>query len=245
MPIRGTPSGRAGEFGPDIYDDWRAQTLGAITEAIERRLVLRLAGDPRGCSILDVGCGDGALGLEFWGRGAAFVVGCDLDPRMIARATAVAAERRAAAPFVIAGAERLPFAACSFDIVTMITVLAFVPRPESALDEIARVLKPGGRLVLGDLGRWSLWAASRRIRSRLGLAPMWQAATFRSARELEALLQGAGLRSEHMSGAVYFPRSAPIAGAMAPLDPLLGELTTFGAAFVAIPCEKDPAALTK
>ena len=232
------PSDRAGQFGPNAYDNWRAETLGAITEDIERRLILRLAGDPNGCSILDIGCGDGGLGLEFWRRGASLVVGCDLDPRMVARAAAAAAARRAPARFVIAAAERLPFAACSVDIVTMITVLAFVPQPGSALDEIARVLKPDGRLVLGDLGRWSLWAASRRIRGWLGLAPMWQAAKFRSAGELRALLQGAGLRCERIFGAVYYPRSARIARAMAPLDPLLGELTTFGAAFVAIRAHK-------
>jgi ubiquinone/menaquinone biosynthesis C-methylase UbiE len=234
MPVRGAPFGRAGRFGPDAYDDWRAETLGGITEDIERRLVLRLAGDLYGCRILDIGCGDGALGLELWRRGASFVVGCDPDPRMVARATAAAAERRAPARYAIAAAERLPFGDRSFDIVTMITVLAFVPRPESALDEIARVLTPGGRLVLADLGRWSLWAASRRIRGWLGLAPLWRAAKFRSAGELRTLLRSAGFGPERVSGAVYYPRSALLARLMRRLDPWLGELTTFGAAFVAI-----------
>ena len=57
-----------------------------------------------------------------------------------------------------------------------------------ALREIARVLNPGGRLVIGDLGKWSLWAASRRIRGWYG-AEMWRAARFRSAGELRRLIR--------------------------------------------------------
>jgi ubiquinone/menaquinone biosynthesis C-methylase UbiE len=234
----GAPPGRAGQFGPDAYDGWRAATLGAVTEGIERRLILRLMGDVNGCSVLDVGCGDGALGLEFWRNGASLVVGCDIDPRMVARAVAAAAEHEVPAGYAIAAAEHLPFPDHAFERVTMITVLAFVLQPERVLQEIARVLKPGGRLILGDLGRWSSWAVSRRVRSWLGLAPMWKAARFTSARRLRGMVQAAGLRPEHISGAVYYPRSAPMAKLMRGLDPWLGELTTFGAAFIAVLARK-------
>jgi ubiquinone/menaquinone biosynthesis C-methylase UbiE len=241
MPTLGPPPGRAGQFGPKAYDGWRTTTLGAITEAIERRLILRLAGDVNGSSVLDVGCGDGALGLQFWRNGASLVVGCDIDARMVTRAVAAAAKYQAPAHHVIAAAEHLPFRDHSFERVTMITVLAFVLHPEAALQEIARVLKPGGRLILGDLGRWSPWAASRRLRSWLGLAPMWKAGRFRSARQLCRLVQAAGLRPKHTSGAVYYPRSALIARLIGDLDPSLGKLTTFGAAFVAVLAEKNRA----
>jgi SAM-dependent methyltransferase len=78
----------AGQFGPGTYADWRETSLGSITEAIERRLILRLAGKVRGRSGLDVGCGDGALTSALSQNGAAHVVGCDIDPQMIARASA-------------------------------------------------------------------------------------------------------------------------------------------------------------
>jgi len=230
--------GSAGQFGPGSYANWRATSLGNITEAIEQRLILRLAGEVNGHSILDVGCGDGALALAFWRGCAAQVIGCDIDPQMIARATSEAARHRAAIDYVLASAEHLPFQDQSFDIVSIITVLAFVPEPGVAIGEIARVLKPGGRLIIGDLGKWSLWAASRRIRGWLGLAPMWNAARFRSAGELRVLVQAAQLRVEHVSGAVYYPRSRVIARLMAPVDPSLGELTTFGAAFLAVRATK-------
>jgi len=234
MPAR-SPTERAddaGRFGPQAYVDWRATSLGAITEALERRLILRLADDVRGDSVLDVGCGDGALAIALSRAGAAQIVGCDVDPRMVARAVE-SAHDQAAIGCAVARAEHLPFADASFDLVTIITVLAFVAEPEFAVREIARVLRPGGRLVLGDLGKWSLWAASRRVRGWFG-APMWNAARFRSAGELRALVEAAGLHVEQISGAVYYPRCRTIARLIAPVDPRLGELTTAGAAFVAL-----------
>jgi ubiquinone/menaquinone biosynthesis C-methylase UbiE len=166
------------------------------------------------------------------------VVGCDIDPRMIARARARAASQGAVIDHTIADAERLPFPSERFDLVTIVTVLAFVPQPERALREIARVLRPGGQLVIGDLGKWSLWAASRRIRGRLGLAPMWNTARFRSVGELRQLAKAARLRVDHISGAVYYPRSCVIVRLMAPMDPWLGELITFGAGFLAVQASK-------
>jgi ubiquinone/menaquinone biosynthesis C-methylase UbiE len=228
----------AGQFGPAAYADWRATSLGSLTEGIEHRLVLRLVGEVKGSSILDAGCGDGALTLSFWWNGAAQVIGCDIDPKMIARARAQAVRQNAPIDYTIADAGRLPFQSESFDIVTIITVLAFVRQPERALQEFARVLKPGVRLVIGDLGKWSLWAASRRIRGWLGLAPRWNAARFRTAGELRALTEGAQLRVELVSGAVYYPRWRSIARLVAPIDSSLGEITTFGAAFLVIRASK-------
>jgi ubiquinone/menaquinone biosynthesis C-methylase UbiE len=228
----------AGQFGPGGYENWRETSLGSITEAIERRLILRLVGEVRGRNVLDIGCGDGALTSAFSQSGAAHVVGCDIDPQMIARASAQAIRDQAAIDYIIANAECLPFRDESFDVVSIITVLAFVPNPDLAIREIARVLKPGGRLVIGDLAKWSLWAVSRRIRGWLGLAPMWKAARFRTAGELRMLAQAAQLRVEQVSGAIYYPRSRFLARLMAPLDPRLAELTTLGAAFLAVRASK-------
>jgi ubiquinone/menaquinone biosynthesis C-methylase UbiE len=230
-------SDRPGQFGPLSYETWRSTSLGYLTERLEHCLILRLAGKAKGRYVLDVGCGDGALALAFWRNGASRVVGCDGDPRMIARANARAAKHKAAIGYAVARAERLPFPDLSFDLVTLITVLAFLPEPALAVREIARVLRPGGGLVIGDLGKWSLWAASRRLRSWLG-APMWSAARFRSAGELRAVAEAAELRVDEICGAVYYPRCGFVAKLMAPVDPLLGRLTTFGAAVVAVRASK-------
>ncbi len=233
MPAGADTARRAGQFGPDAYVDWRASSLGEITETLEQRLVLRLAGEITGHAVLDVGCGDGALTRAFKCGGAACVAGCDADPRMVARAGLQAAQAGADIVYAVARAEQLPFRDESFDLVSIITVLAFVPEPELALREISRALKPGGRLVIGDLGKWSLWAASRRIRAWLGAA-MWKTARFRSAGELRALTRAAHLTVERVAGAIYYPRSTRLAQLMAPFDSTLGEATTVGAAFIAL-----------
>jgi SAM-dependent methyltransferase len=57
-----------------------------------------------------------------------------------------------------------------------------------AVHEAARVLRPGGRLVIGDLGRWSAWAAARRVKAWLG-SELWQSAHFSTARGLSHLVE--------------------------------------------------------
>ena len=230
-------SNGAGEVGPDIYADWRASTLGAITESLEQGLVLELAGPLSGKAVLDVGCGDGTLTTEFHRKGASFVVGCDPDPHMIAKATARTMAGRDAMSYLLGRAEHLPFRDQSFDVVTAITVLCFVEHRSRAMEEMARVLKPGGRLLVGGLGRWSTWAASRRIRAWLG-NDFWRHARFTTAHELRTAAIAAGLHIDRLCGAVYYPHCALAARAMKPLDPLLGGVTTFGAAFIAMQATK-------
>jgi SAM-dependent methyltransferase len=234
-PTRAPPP--AGQFGPAVYAGWRRSSLGAITEALELRLVLDLAGPLRGRAVLDVGCGDGTLALALLRAGAARVAGCDADPRMIMRARGQAAGAGGAVDLAVGRAEALPFADGSFDVVTCITVLAFVPDPAGAIREMVRVLRPGGRLVIGDLGKWSFWAARRRIRGWFGAA-LWRAARFRTAGELAGMARGAGLAVTDVRGAIFFPPWEPLARLMAPFDAALGRLTTLGAAFVAVGATK-------
>jgi ubiquinone biosynthesis O-methyltransferase len=224
------------ELGPGDYAGWRRSAVGAITEQLERELILELVGDVRGLKILDVGCGDGALALELWKRGAS-VTGIDASAAMIDAATARAKAQNADITFRVALAEHAPFLDQQFDIVTAVTILCFVGDAAPVFREIARVLRPRGRLVIGELGRWSSWAAARRLRAWLG-APLWRQARFRTAKELRSLAENAGLTVEAVRGAIFYPRWSPAARLLSRLDRRLGRLTTFGAAFVALSAAK-------
>ena len=149
--------------GPQSYALWRSTDLGAITEALEQRLILDLMGDLAGRRVLDVGCGDGALAYAAALRGAE-AVGVDPDSAMLAAARSRVAETGVGATFLEGRAEHLPFPDASFDVVVAVTVLCFVSDAMAAMREMTRVLRPGGQLVIGELGRWSLWAVSRRVR---------------------------------------------------------------------------------
>jgi ubiquinone biosynthesis O-methyltransferase len=217
---------------PESYAKWRTSRLGNITDALETQLLCELLGPLAGLQLLDVGCGDGALASELSRRGAD-VTGLDADPAMVTAAGMRAEARSAQLHFVEGNAERLPFGDAAFDCVVAVTVLCFVRDAERAVAEMARVLKPGGQLVIGELGRWSLWAAYRRVRGWLG-AETWRAARFRTAAELASLVSSAGLKLSETRGGVFYPPFTAAARILAPIDAWLGRRATFGAAFIAL-----------
>jgi demethylmenaquinone methyltransferase/2-methoxy-6-polyprenyl-1,4-benzoquinol methylase len=103
-----------------------------------------------GDSVLDVCCGTGDLAFELAGRVApgGHVVGCDFSEQMLDLAREKAAARGAAVRFEWADALQLPYDAGRFDAVTVgFGVRNFADR-DRGLREMARVLKPGGRLVV-------------------------------------------------------------------------------------------------
>jgi 2-polyprenyl-3-methyl-5-hydroxy-6-metoxy-1,4-benzoquinol methylase len=92
-------------------------------------------------------------------------------------------------------------------------------------------------MVIGELGRWNLWAAKRRSKGWFGSAT-WRAAKFRTAHELERLVRSAGLDVTGTRGAIFYPPYGSAAALLAPCDPWLGRRTTMGAAFLAIAAKK-------
>jgi SAM-dependent methyltransferase len=93
--------------------------------------------------VLDLGSGAGTTLALLKARGLR-PVGADYSP-------ALAAESGAIAPSLVADAERPPFRSGSMDAVLMECVLSAVPDKRAALGEVARILRPGGWLVLSDV----------------------------------------------------------------------------------------------
>lgn len=221
-----------GRITPETYRDWRDTDLGSITEARELEVVFDLVGPMDGLRILDVGCGDGVYVVEAGRRGAT-VTGVDSSAEMLVATGRRAGENGVEVQLCRGDAGALPFDDASFDVVVAITMLCLVPDPTAAVAEMARVLAPGGRLIVGELGRWNSWAAWRRVRGWLG-SPTWRHTRFRSPRALADLVREAGLVPGTVGGAIFYPPCSVAARWLRRIDPILGSLTTVGAAFLAL-----------
>jgi len=101
--------------------------------------------------VADLGCGDGYLTIEA-ARWAKKVVAVDRSPDMLARAKALARRRKVSNIVWKRGElERVPLADASVDIAVLSQALHHAVEPPRALAEAARVLRPGGRLLVLDL----------------------------------------------------------------------------------------------
>ena len=126
----------------DRYDAMnRIMTLGR--EGAWRRAVERAVAARPGLCILDLAAGTGASTAPFARAGAA-TVACDFSAGMLAEGR----RRHPELTFVAGDALRLPFADATFDVVTISFGLRNVASVEDALRELARVTRPGGRLVV-------------------------------------------------------------------------------------------------
>jgi SAM-dependent methyltransferase len=211
---------------------WFESSIGRRVWADEERALLEVLRPGPGDRVLDAGCGDGRLLADLARRGVR-VVGVDTSEAMLRAARDRARAGGLPALLVRATVDALPFADNSFDAVTAVTVLCSVAEPGPAVREMARLVRADGRLVIGELGRWSTWALRRRFRS-LRHGGSWSLARFWSVRQVKRLLLAAQLRPFRVRGAVFYPRSTAAARVLAPLDRLLGAVTTVGAAFIAV-----------
>src|SRR5262245_41960293 len=141
--------------GYDVLEPWY-EHLYATLHGVLRRELMPAAGRP-GPRALDAGCGTGfqAAILAEMGYG---VHGVDLSHRLLRDAR----ERLGGAPLVQGDVEALPYGDGAFDAATCCgSTLSYSGDARRALSEIARVLRPGGRLLVECEGRWTLdlaWA---------------------------------------------------------------------------------------
>jgi demethylmenaquinone methyltransferase/2-methoxy-6-polyprenyl-1,4-benzoquinol methylase len=110
-----------------------------------RRIVVEAVGAEPGQKVLDLAAGTGTSSEPYADAGV-HVVACDFSLGMLR----VGKRRRPDIDFVAGDATRLPFADNSFDAVTISFGLRNVNEPGTALAEMLRVAKPGGRLVIAE-----------------------------------------------------------------------------------------------
>jgi ubiquinone/menaquinone biosynthesis C-methylase UbiE len=121
------------------------QPLAAVTTPTAAKLV-NFAGVKAGQQVLDVACGTGVVAVTCAMRGAS-VTGLDLTPELLTAARESSAIAGVKIDFHEGDAEQLPFPDAEFDVVLSQFGHIFAPRPDVALGEMLRVLRPGGTIA--------------------------------------------------------------------------------------------------
>ena len=128
----------------------QVDTFDFAREILLDGLMLQMCGDVAGKDVLDVGCGEGRFCRMLRDRGAK-VVGLDPTQALLS----VARERDPSGRYVRGAGESLPFEDASFDVVVSYLSLLDIDDYRKAIQECVRVLKPGGRLVYGNLAAFA------------------------------------------------------------------------------------------
>jgi ubiquinone/menaquinone biosynthesis C-methylase UbiE len=132
--------------------------------AVEAERRLGGLGPRAGQRLLDVGCGNGAVGIGLARVFGLEVVGVDIDSDQI-EAARLAVGGQAGVRFLVADATSLPFPSGQFDFVYTNKTTHHIRAWPEALAEMARVLKPGGRLIYSDF----VAPAGHRLPTRRGI----------------------------------------------------------------------------
>lgn len=124
---------------------------------IQQRLELPLFVSPDDKWMLDAGCGEGRLSLEFLKHGAKFVCALDLSSNVLRRARKRLIRKGYSASFVRGDIECLPFSPELFDIVICIDTLVHLPNPERAISELSRITKKEGKIAINMTNKNPFW----------------------------------------------------------------------------------------
>jgi demethylmenaquinone methyltransferase/2-methoxy-6-polyprenyl-1,4-benzoquinol methylase len=137
---------------PRRYDELSA-ALSFWQDPRWRRAVVSAVGPAPGMRVLDVATGTGMVAAELLSRCDCSVVGIDQSAAMLARARSrFAGEPPSRVELMEGEAEALPFADESFDALTFTYLLRYVDDPRATVKELARVVRPGGRVASLEFG---------------------------------------------------------------------------------------------
>jgi SAM-dependent methyltransferase len=229
------------------------------------RTAVEAADVGEGDTVLDVACGAGNATIPAAATGAR-VTGLDLTPELLEAGRAAAAEAGVEIDWVEGDAEALPFEDGSFDVVLSVFGCMFAPDQRRTAAEIARVLRPGGRLAIcawtpeGNIGRFFILVASHLPPPPEGFQPpvLWGVED-----HVRELFEGTGVELELERASVPFvyesieaameenaTKLPPLVTARAALEPegrweplerelreMYEEMNTTGGAGVEYPCE--------
>ncbi len=177
------------------YDKWYQTPLGQQIDAWEKQLFLPYLKKIKTQNILEIGAGTGHW-TSFFAENNMSVIGIDIAEKMLEQAKE---KNIVGATFIKASAEDLPFENQSIDNVVAVTSLEFVNDRQQAIEEIYRVLKPGGYFIVGGLN------ALGSLQQKRQDDPVFKNAQFFTPESLYKILEKFGIPI--IEGCIYMPNT--------------------------------------
>ncbi len=167
----------------DKYDRWYKSPVGRFADEVENRIIQGFANIRAGEKVLDAGCGTGLYTIRAAKAGAE-ITAIDPSEEMLgvlkSKLEELSPEVGKRIRIIHCGAENIPLPDESVDVVISVTAMEFFRDRDAALSEFRRVLKPGGRVVVGVLNSKGWWARYRRKRKNT----IYEGAHFYTRKEL-------------------------------------------------------------
>lgn len=138
------------------YDNWYETEKGAFVDEVETALAFELFQPEPGERVLDAGCGTGNFSLKLARKGCQ-VVGIDISGSILKLAREKVSQTNLKVEFYQQNLLDLDFAGESFDSAFSMAAFEFIKDYERAFRQIKRVVKPGGRILIGTITRESSW----------------------------------------------------------------------------------------
>lgn len=138
------------------YDQWYSTKFGDFVDKVETECAFNLFNGDKVKKILDVGCGTGNFSIKLAKMGYE-VVGIDISEEMLKEARMKAENEGFDIKFYKMDIYDLDFSNESFDAVFSMAAFEFIQKPEKAIDELFRVTKKGGEILVGIINKDSKW----------------------------------------------------------------------------------------
>lgn len=186
------------------YDSWYQTPLGAFVDLLETSAAFKLFSPARDLHILDAGCGTGNFSIKLCKMGCK-VTGIDISEDMLAIARRKVSQYGLNATFHKMDIYHLDFPDNYFDGIYSMAAFEFVHQPQEAYKELYRVLKPGGKLLIGAIHKNSAWGRMYEQMGQQDPASVFHNAALKTTDEM------LGLDPDHLlacHGCVYIPPDA-------------------------------------
>jgi ubiquinone/menaquinone biosynthesis C-methylase UbiE len=173
----------------DSYDAWYDTPMGRFIDEVETQLAFSLFKPEPGMKVLDVGCGTGNFSVKLAQQGCQ-VTGIDISAAMLK----IAREKARHNPelgmeFTVMDFNQLDFENETFDAVFSMTAFEFAKDPAHGYEEMLRVLKPGGLLLIGVIGKDGDWGQYYLQKAKSDPDSVFNFFNLQSLEQMEALDQ--------------------------------------------------------